>query len=177
MWPPGFASARKSRRGSIVPRGVVCQSKSRTWQAIAGALPVCRCPKPPGGRMRIRPRLPGSFGTKAAWIRGGSRPGRRRNVPWQIEPLRSGVRIPPRAPTYAKARHGGLPAPFARCRSLVNSHAGSASRPDSKHDRTACRMTGRVPARRVRSGAACRRTRRALGRGRAQPRTAAVRPF
>jgi hypothetical protein len=45
--PPRFASARKSRWGSIVPRGVVCQSKSRTWQAIAGALPVCRCPPTP----------------------------------------------------------------------------------------------------------------------------------
>src|SRR5262245_27009113 len=37
----------------------------------------------------IRPRLPGSSGTTAAWIRGGSRLDQRRNVPRQIEPLRS----------------------------------------------------------------------------------------
>jgi hypothetical protein len=37
----------------------------------------------------IRPRLPGSFGTTAAWIRGGFR---RRNVPRQIEHLTLKVR-------------------------------------------------------------------------------------
>jgi len=47
----------------------------------------------PGPTAQVRPRLPGSSGTTAASIRGGSRPDRRRKIPRQIEPLRSGARI------------------------------------------------------------------------------------
>src|SRR5215831_12874146 len=51
--------------------------------------------KPPGEgtSASIRSRLPGSSGTTAAWIMGGSRLARRRNVLRQIEPLTSTVRL------------------------------------------------------------------------------------
>ena len=75
---------------------------------------------------------------------------------------------------WHSTERGGL----ARCRSLLNSPAGSAGRPPgSKRGKTACRMRRRALGRRGRSDAAYRRTRGARDRGRGPPRTTVVRPL
>ena len=83
--------------------------------------------KPPGGRTpaAIRSRLPGSSGTTAAWIMGGSRLARWRNVPRQIEPLTSTVRLRTAADLTSIALTRGLDLQRGAC-ALARSSGRSA---------------------------------------------------
>ena len=137
-------------------------NQGKSWLAPP---PKCACPtrsarvgtKPPGGRMpaSIRPRLPGSSGTIPAWIRGGLGRGRRRNVPRQIEPLRSGGSNPVRsAQPPLKA---GLD-PLPRCpEALDDCRHGFTDGRDRASVEAMLEATRRIPRRR-RGSRGCRRT-------------------